>query len=245
MAPLAEAVAAPARRRRASVVGLLPRTEEARGRDREPALAASNRRPARKRTLFQTLLLSQWDHRPRQRSLQLHVKAGIETMQSTDFDRRHATICSNARRSRRNCPDAAALPDEALLVKVTRFAFTANNITYAVLGDHLKYWQLFPAPHRFRQRSGVGIWRGDHLKASHGSPKAKCSVRLFPDGDASRHRSRRRQRSAACAMPPHIGRARRRSTTPMRASAAIRLCRQAGRLSGAAAAAVHAVVPGR
>ncbi len=43
-------------------------------------------------------------------------------------------------------PDAAALPDDALLVKVTRFAFTANNITYAVLGDHLKYWQLFPAP---------------------------------------------------------------------------------------------------
>ena len=32
-------------------------------------------------------------------------------------------------------PDAAALPDDALLVKVTRFAFTANNITYAVLGD--------------------------------------------------------------------------------------------------------------
>jgi hypothetical protein len=39
--------------------------------------------------------------------------------------------------------DAAALPDEALLVKIDRFAFTANNITYAVLGDELKYWQLF------------------------------------------------------------------------------------------------------
>ena len=43
-------------------------------------------------------------------------------------------------------PDAATLPADALLVKVTRFAFTANNITYAVLGDQLKYWQLFPAP---------------------------------------------------------------------------------------------------
>ncbi|HWN77244.1 MAG TPA: DUF2855 domain-containing protein, partial [Bradyrhizobium sp.] len=31
-------------------------------------------------------------------------------------------------------PDAAALPDEALLIKIDRFAFTANNITYAVLG---------------------------------------------------------------------------------------------------------------
>ncbi len=43
-------------------------------------------------------------------------------------------------------PDAAMLPDDALLVKVDRFAFTANNITYAVLGDELKYWQRFPAP---------------------------------------------------------------------------------------------------
>ncbi|MEN3349889.1 MAG: hypothetical protein V7632_3524 [Bradyrhizobium sp.] len=43
-------------------------------------------------------------------------------------------------------PDAASLPSEALLVKVTRFAFTANNITYAVIGEQLKYWNLFPAP---------------------------------------------------------------------------------------------------
>ena len=46
-------------------------------------------------------------------------------------------------------PDADALPDEALLIQIDRFAFTANNITYAVLGDQLKYWQLFPAPKNF------------------------------------------------------------------------------------------------
>jgi hypothetical protein len=33
---------------------------------------------------------------------------------------------------------------EALLA-VDRFAFTANNITYAAFGDRLKYWQFFPA----------------------------------------------------------------------------------------------------
>jgi hypothetical protein len=37
-------------------------------------------------------------------------------------------------------PDAAQLPEGALLIKVDRFAFTANNITYAVLGDEMKYW---------------------------------------------------------------------------------------------------------
>lgn len=36
--------------------------------------------------------------------------------------------------------------DNEVLVKVDRFAFTANNITYAVMGNQLKYWQFFP-PH--------------------------------------------------------------------------------------------------
>lgn len=40
----------------------------------------------------------------------------------------------------------ATISDGEVLVKVDRFAFTANNITYAVMGDYLKYWQFF-APH--------------------------------------------------------------------------------------------------
>jgi len=46
-------------------------------------------------------------------------------------------------------PSAADLADDALLVQVDRFAFTANNITYAMMGEELKYWQLFPAPPGF------------------------------------------------------------------------------------------------
>ena len=60
-------------------------------------------------------------------------------------------------------PDSNALPDEALLVKVTRFAFTANNITYAVLGDQLKYWQLFPAPEGY---GNVPVWGFGEVIAS-------------------------------------------------------------------------------
>ena len=52
-------------------------------------------------------------------------------------------------------PDAAALPSDALLVRVDRFALTANNITYAVLGDQLKYWQLFPAPQGY---GNIRVW---------------------------------------------------------------------------------------
>jgi uncharacterized protein DUF2855 len=83
-------------------------------------------------------------------------------MQSTDF--------VVARNDLQQCkvietqlPDAAALPDEALLVKVTRFALTANNITYAVLGDQLKYWQLFPAPKDF---GNVPVWGFGEVIAS-------------------------------------------------------------------------------
>ena len=47
------------------------------------------------------------------------------------------------------------LPSDALLVKVDRFAFTTNNITYATLGDELKYWQLFPAPKDF---GNIPVW---------------------------------------------------------------------------------------
>ena len=72
-------------------------------------------------------------------------------------------------------PDAAALPEDALLVKIDRFAFTANNITYAVLGDQLKYWQLFPAPQDF---GNIPVWGfGDVIASNH--PAIPIGERLF------------------------------------------------------------------
>ncbi|MFT5277266.1 MAG: hypothetical protein ACI97K_001508 [Glaciecola sp.] len=38
------------------------------------------------------------------------------------------------------------LADDEVLVKVDKFALTANNITYAVVGEQIGYWQFFP-PH--------------------------------------------------------------------------------------------------
>jgi len=83
-------------------------------------------------------------------------------MQSTDFvvarnDLQRCKIIET------QLPDANTLPDEALLVKVTRFALTANNITYAVLGDHLKYWSLFPAPDGF---GNIPVWGFGEVIAS-------------------------------------------------------------------------------
>jgi Protein of unknown function (DUF2855) len=83
-------------------------------------------------------------------------------MQSTDFvvARNDLPRCKLIETQ---LPDAAALPDEALLVKVTRFALTANNITYAVLGDQLKYWSLFPAPDGF---GNIPVWGFGEVIAS-------------------------------------------------------------------------------
>jgi hypothetical protein len=72
-------------------------------------------------------------------------------------------------------PDAAALPDDALLIKIDRFALTANNITYAVLGDQLKYWQLFPAPENF---GNIPVWGfGEVIASRH--PAISEGERLF------------------------------------------------------------------
>src|ERR1700716_864453 len=72
-------------------------------------------------------------------------------------------------------PDAAALPDEALLIKIDRFAFTTNNITYAVLGDQLKYWQLSPAPENF---GNIPVWGFAEVIASR-HPAIAIGERLF------------------------------------------------------------------
>jgi hypothetical protein len=140
-------------------------------------------------------------------------------------------------------PDAAQLPDGALLIRIDRFAFTANNITYAVLGDQLKYWQLFPAPEGF---GNIPVWGfGDVIASRH--PGITIGERLFgyfpmatylviEAADVSKRRPARRRRASA-----RRGAGLQRLCTGRRRP---RLCRAAGRLSGAAAAAVHAVISG-
>lgn len=72
-------------------------------------------------------------------------------------------------------PDPDKLPDDGILLKVDRFAFTANNITYAMLGDELKYWQLFPAPTGF---GNIPVWGfGDVIVSKH--PAIAEGERLF------------------------------------------------------------------
>lgn len=54
----------------------------------------------------------------------------------------------------RRTPEAPPAEGEARLT-VERFAFTANNITYAAFGERMRYWDFFPAPEGFGR---VPVW---------------------------------------------------------------------------------------
>jgi hypothetical protein len=59
--------------------------------------------------------------------------------------------------------DESALRPGQVLLRVERFAFTANNVTYAAMGDAMQYWRFFPAP------SGMGcipVWGFADVQAS-------------------------------------------------------------------------------
>lgn len=49
--------------------------------------------------------------------------------------------------------------DGQILVKVDKFAFTANNITYAAMGERLRYWEFFPPSGDNPQQWGIiPVW---------------------------------------------------------------------------------------
>jgi len=53
----------------------------------------------------------------------------------------------------------APLADGEILMKVDRFGFSANNVTYAAAGDQLGYWQFFPAADNREDTWGIiPVW---------------------------------------------------------------------------------------
>lgn len=59
--------------------------------------------------------------------------------------------------------DADALAPGQALLRIDHFAFTANNITYAAMGEHMRYWQFFPAP---ANRGLIPVWGFAEVQAS-------------------------------------------------------------------------------
>jgi hypothetical protein len=52
-----------------------------------------------------------------------------------------------------------------ILLGVDRFAFTANNVTYAAFGEAMQYWAFFPAPNGWGR---IPVWGfGDVIRSEH------------------------------------------------------------------------------
>ncbi|MEM7582145.1 MAG: DUF2855 family protein [Acidobacteriota bacterium] len=59
----------------------------------------------------------------------------------------------------------AGLEQGQISIRVDRFAFTANNITYAVVGDLVRYWSFFPADEGWGR---IPVWGfGDVAQSRH------------------------------------------------------------------------------
>jgi hypothetical protein len=52
-------------------------------------------------------------------------------------------------------PSPAELDEDEAVVRIVKFGFTANNVTYARLGDELGYWQFFPSDEGWGQ---IPVW---------------------------------------------------------------------------------------
>jgi len=59
-----------------------------------------------------------------------------------------------------------------ILFRVDRFAFTANNITYAMAGDLLGYWRFFPAEEGWGRLPVMGF--GDVIASAHPGVEVGC-----------------------------------------------------------------------
>ena len=79
-------------------------------------------------------------------------------------------------------PEPALAPGQALL-RVDRFALTANNVTYAVAGDLLGYWRFFPCEEGWGRIPVMGF--AEVIRSTH--PEVKEGTRCFGFYPMGRH----------------------------------------------------------
>ncbi len=80
-------------------------------------------------------------------------------------------------------------------LRIDRFGFSSNNVTYAVMGDLLRYWDFFPpSPADRRRRHGVGPGAGVGVRRGGRDPfagrrRGRAPLRLPADVDRAGHRT--------------------------------------------------------
>ena len=71
--------------------------------------------------------------------------------------------------------DIPSLQEGQVLLQIETFAFTSNNITYAVVGDRLNYWDFFPAESPWGR---VPVWGYARVVKS-ANPDVKMGERFY------------------------------------------------------------------
>ncbi|GAB5348400.1 DUF2855 family protein [Alteriqipengyuania sp. 357] len=70
------------------------------------------------------------------------------------------------------------LDDGEVLARIDRFALTANNVTYGVMGDRIGYWKFFPAAGEAEGEGIIPVWGfADIVESSH--PDIPVGERLY------------------------------------------------------------------
>jgi Protein of unknown function (DUF2855) len=72
--------------------------------------------------------------------------------------------------------DAPSLQDGAALLRVESFGLTSNNITYAVFGEAMKYWDFFPASDP--DWGKLNVWGYAHVEESR-NPELAQGTRVY------------------------------------------------------------------
>lgn len=81
----------------------------------------------------------------------------------------------DVRLEKRQLRSDGPLRDGDVLLKIDRFGLSANNITYALLGDAYDYWKYFPAPDGW---GSVPVWGFADVIES-GSPMCRAGDRFW------------------------------------------------------------------
>lgn len=90
---------------------------------------------------------------------------------------------SDLRRTELREADPPPLADGEVRLAIESFALTANNITYAVFGEMMRYWDFFPAPEGFGR---VPVWGYARVEAS-AHPEIAVGQRFYGYWPMSTH----------------------------------------------------------
>ncbi|WP_184716934.1 DUF2855 family protein [Caulobacter sp.] len=90
---------------------------------------------------------------------------------------------SDLRQSQFRDAEPPPLEDGQVRLAIESFALTANNITYAVFGEMMRYWDFFPAPEGFGR---VPVWGHARVEAS-ANPDIAVGQRFYGYWPMSTH----------------------------------------------------------